>query len=269
MLTVTGERDLQRDPRYMYHAYRVFVEDSKNERTHRIFTMSTVYDYTAAEWFSDVRKSCRNLCGKILVGVWGEVGGNWHKNRAVGDPGDDPYLYLYICTGSQCLIYHLPEPGYDPPRCFNEFFSDPNVVSVGVGMKALKERMVLEQRLWMENTVDLGTLAFDGLERYDLDLGRYDLDQLAKAVLGKHMDVIRPDKKDLMWFDKTTDSPWDTHCFKVFSPEKVAYATLDAYLCFLIGIEIYDMIKERSISNSKKAKKNMKNMKNKNPKKKN
>ena len=264
---MTGEREILRDRRYIYHAYKVFVEDSKNERTHRIFTMSTVYDYTAAEWFLDVRKSCRNSHGKIVVGVWGEVAGDWYNNRACRHPAaDDPYSYLYICTGSQCMIYHLPEPGYHPPKCFAQFFTDPNVVAVSVGVEALRERMALEQRIWMKNVVDLGTLALEGLQRQDLDLGRYDLDQLAKAVLGKHMDVIRPGK-DMKWFDKDTSSVWDTHYFKVFTPEKVAYATLDAYLCFLIGTQLYDMIKDRSTS--KKDKKNRMNRKNKNPMKKN
>ncbi|RVX01509.1 hypothetical protein VitviT2T_009678 [Vitis vinifera] len=258
MLRITAKKDVVDDRRYVYHAYKVFVEDLKNERTHRIFTISTFCDFTAAKWFKEVLKSCRNSHGKIVVGVCAEVEADWLKNVACSDPGDDPYGILQLCIGSQCLIYQLPEPGDDPPRCVTEFFSDPNVVAVGVGMKTLAKRMLREQRLKMVNTVDLGTLAFEGLRREDLDLGRYDLDRLAKAVLGKHMDVVRPEK-DMKWYDRISHYDWYD---RVLTCEKAAYATVDPYLCFLIGTQLYDMIKDHSAPKKKKKNNKNKNKKN-------
>lgn len=127
-----------------------------------------------------------------------------------------------------------------------------------MGIKEKASKLEKDFGIKMKNVVDLNELAVKGMKREDLDLGRYDLDRLAKAVLGKRVDVVRPDekKKKIEWYvNNEKPSYW---CFPELKEEKVLFTTVDAYLCFLIGSELFDMIQAGS---SKKMKKEIKKKK--------
>ncbi|KAK9280924.1 hypothetical protein L1049_003815 [Liquidambar formosana] len=213
-MEITGEAIKSLDWNYSYDDYTVYVED------HRILTITTDCMWTTSKWIKDVLKSHRTKPGTVLVGLCVD---REHLNFTKGGFRDSPYQLLQLCIGSQCLLYHFPDPyDYETLKFLNDFFSDPRVVAMGVDMLSVAKKLKNDYGIMIKNPMDLRSLAIKGLRRDDLDLGRYDLDRLAKVVLGKHMDVVRPEKK--------------------VSCKKVKYATVDPYLCFLIGSELLDMI---------------------------
>ncbi|MBA0818685.1 hypothetical protein Gohar_019528, partial [Gossypium harknessii] len=155
-----------------------------------------------------------------------------------------PYELLHICIGSHCLLYHLNAPDlYKPPKFLAHFLSDPEVIVVGMGIKDKSSHLEKDFQVKIKNAVDLNELAVKGMKRDELDLGRYDLDRLAKAVLGKHMDVLRPGRK-IEWFKRKR--PY-YHSAEL-NDEKVMFTTADAYLCYRIGSQLFDMIHGKASS---------------------
>ncbi|KAK4372406.1 hypothetical protein RND71_007790 [Anisodus tanguticus] len=221
------------DPQWIYDAYNVYVGD------HRILTIVTDSYKTTTKWFNELlhKATPNNKHGCILVSVFADRDPdryhyNWDKKK-----GDDekPYHLLQVSTGSQCLLYRLPSPNDDRiPKAMKAFFADPRVMAVGVKMRGVINRLKIDHGITFANPVDLNKLAVKGLNRDDLDLGRYDLDRLAKTVLGKHWDVMRPVRR-LLWF-----LPWGRWWRDELNPEKVEYATVDPYLCFMISLRILE-----------------------------
>ena len=109
----------------------------------------------------------------------------------------------------------------------------------------------------VKNAVDLRGMAAEGLKKEGekLDLRRYDVDKLAKTVLGKHVDVVRPDEKVEWYLDDECWYYW-WELGREMNPEKVQFATIDAYLCYLLGSELHEMIhgNEDSFKSKKKKK---------------
>lgn len=64
-------------------------------------------------------------------------------------------------------------------------------------MEAIARKMERDHGIEIKNVVDLRSIAVEGLKKKGepLDLVRYDLDKLAVTKLGKHVDVVRPEKK--------------------------------------------------------------------------
>ncbi|KAM3358168.1 hypothetical protein P3S68_021099 [Capsicum galapagoense] len=113
-----------------------------------------------------------------------------------------PYNLLSVCTGSHCLLYRLPFPKYgdDPiPKALKAFFADPRVMAIGRKMRGVMKRLDEDFGIKFANPVDINILVVVGLERDELDLRNYDLNRLAMTVLGKHWDVIWPEKP-IEWF---------------------------------------------------------------------
>lgn len=117
----------------------------------------------------------------------------------------------------------------------------------------MAKQLEKEFEIKFEKVIDVHELAVKkiGQELLDLNVSKFDLDNMAKALLGKHMDVVRPEEK-AEWFTKTG--------------EKVKLATVDAYLCFLMGWELlYDADgckRNVSLALKQKMKKESKHLKN-------
>ncbi|MCD7460225.1 hypothetical protein HAX54_043113 [Datura stramonium] len=219
------------DTKWIYDPYNVYVDE------HRILSIVSGCYKTTTKWFKELQKTAsNNKHGCIHVAICVErdpemIQYHWNQpNRE-----ETPYNLLKVCTGSHCLLYRLPFPHDHPiPKAMKAFFTDPRVMTVGMNMRAVMMRLEADHGIKFANPVDINNLAVKGMQRDDLDLGRYDLNRLAKTVLGKHWDVIRP-VGPLPWF------PPGGHWWRdKFNPEKVEYATVDTYLCFMISSKILD-----------------------------
>ncbi|PON43197.1 Ribonuclease H-like domain containing protein [Parasponia andersonii] len=223
------EENHPKDHHYEHVAYTVHVDD------HRILTVATDCSRTLSQWLKNVLKSpCSNLKGgsgngTILVGL-----------SADRDGGHDESSYdlLSICVGSHCLIYHLPcRYDYSPnpaPKFLNRFFADRRVVVVGIGMAAVAGN------LEKHHGVKIGKGVKDLHDAVGKDDARkYDLDGLAKAVVGKHVDVARAEHK-VEWYMHHWYYYWKNRVprWKTMSLEKIKFSTVDSYLCYLIGSEL-------------------------------
>ncbi|XP_070013794.1 uncharacterized protein [Nicotiana sylvestris] len=228
------------DLEWDYDPYTVYVGE------HRILTLFSECYQTTTKWFQDLQKStANNKHGCLLVGVCADRNPDlmhWDiDTRRYPNPEKTPYHLLQLCIGSQCFLYRLPHPHYEHiPKALIAFFANPRVIAVGMNMRAVIKRLEDDHGIKFANPVDLNVLAVKGMKRDDLDLGRYDLDRLAKAVLGKHWDVIRPDER-VQWFSR-----WRSHWWNdTLDLKKVEYATVDPYLCFMIGSELLDMLDDK------------------------
>ncbi|XP_007051231.2 PREDICTED: uncharacterized protein LOC18613773 [Theobroma cacao] len=249
-MEISVEKINVKDANYFYDAYNVHVED------HRILTIVTYCEVTAGKWIKDSKKAynSKSLPNTVIVGLSVERHLDDYSRYGLRDT---PYQLLHLCIGSHCLIYHLPDR-YDyrdaPVKFLNSFLSDPKVVVVGMEIKEKASKLKRDFGVKIKNVVDLNELALKGMNRDELDLGRYDLDKLAKAVLGKHVDVVRPEKK-IEWF---ATGKWCHYYSDELSQEKVLFTTVDAYLCFWIGSELFDMIHGNDSSAAGSSKKNKK-----------
>ncbi|KAF1867818.1 hypothetical protein Lal_00050252 [Lupinus albus] len=132
------------------------------------------------------------------------------------------------------------------------FFENPGAIAVEMEMEAVVKNMARDHGIKIKNAVDLRALA------EQLDLARYDLNKVAITVLRKHVDVVRPEKK-VEWYDDY----WKRWSRKL-TTEKVRFATVDAYLCLLVGSGMYDVTvhgddeakaKKKNMEKAKKTKK--------------
>jgi hypothetical protein len=249
-ITVEMIKESLKDPYYHYNGYTIHVEN------HRILTVISGCDLTVSKWIKHVSKtnndSASSSSKKSLI-----VGVSTDKQYISGSKGSEnycPYNILPRCVGSHCLIYHLPHPEcYHTCKSLRDFFSNPKVIAVGVSIKPVAKQLEKEFEIKFEKVIDVHELAVKkiGQELLDLNVSKFDLDNMAKALLGKHMDVVRPEEK-AEWFTKTG--------------EKVKLATVDAYLCFLMGWELlYDADECKrnvSLALKQKMKKESKHLKN-------
>ncbi|XP_008226778.1 PREDICTED: uncharacterized protein LOC103326337 [Prunus mume] len=219
-------------------AYTVHVE------SHRILTVATFSEATVTKWLKQVFKFTKST---ILVGVAAEVDNTrgWLRKK------DPPYDMLCLTIGCHCLIYQYFDD--KPAGLLVSFLANPRVFAVGRDMANLCRKLKTDHGIEIRNAVDVNDLAVRGLGRDDLDLGRYGLDRLAKTVLGKKMDVVRPEE-ELFWHGEY-ESFWSMNC------EVVKFCTVDVYLCYLIGLELIDAID--GAADLKKMKKKKKNKKDK------
>ncbi|KAE9610215.1 hypothetical protein Lal_00006188 [Lupinus albus] len=225
--------DIPLDNNSRYYAYTLHVDD------HRILTVSTNSLQTLSKWLTDLLKStAKTNHHPIVVGISAECEIVEYTKRGIND---QPFDILTLCVGSQCLIYHLdsrdnPYESRDlrPNKPLRAFFDNPNVVAVGMEIDAVAKKLARHHGIEIKNAVDLRALAAKKEEH--LDLARYNLDKVAVTVLGKHFDVVRPEKK-VEWYE---DDIMKWNC--ELTVEKVQFATVDAYLCFLVGSEMNDVM---------------------------
>lgn len=256
-ISINKHVDIPFDNNSRYYSYTVHANH------HRILTIATTSSQTLSKWLNDFLKSTATTTNNnhMLVAVSAEH----HTKRGVKD---QPYDILTLCVGSHCLIYHLDtredvqfSRDNAPNKSLRAFFENPRVLAVGIDMEAIARKMERVHGIVIKNAVDLRSMAVERLKEKGepLDLARYDLDKLAVTVLGKHVDVVRPEKK-VEWYDD--DSIY--HCWwfeRELRLEKVQFATIDAYLCFLVGSELHSMIHGSGIENVIQAKSRKKNVK--------
>lgn len=110
-------------------------------------------------------------------------------------------------------------------------------MAVGMEMETISKKLEKDYGIKMKNTMDLRGMAVEGLKKAgeSLDLWRYDLDKLAKTVLGKHVDVDRPEGKVDFYY-------YYWYNIRDVMVEKAEIATIDAYISFLIGSHLHDLI---------------------------
>lgn len=225
---------------HRYQAYTVHVDD------HRILTVVTFSDQILSKWLNDLLKATKNSNNNhpLLVAVSAEC----ESKRGLRD---GPYDILILCVASHCIMYHLPE-GEAAPKSLRAFFENRRVVAVGMEMEAVARKLEREHGIAMKNAVDVRGLAVEGLKKEGehLDLWRYDLDKLAKTVLGKHVDVVRPlHKVDWYCFDYSHYYWWWE---RELTLDKVQLVTVDSYLFFLLGSHLHRKINDSSDSKKKK-----------------
>lgn len=221
------------DTKWIYDPYNVYVDE------HRILTIVSGNYKTITKWFEGVqiKTAPNNKHGFIFVTICVERDpGRSMYYWETPNREETPYHLLQVCTGSHCLLYHLPSPNsYDEPvpKAMKAFFADPRVVVIGMKMRAIKKRFDADFDIKFANPVDINILAEIGMQRHDLDLRHYDLNRLSMTVLGKYWDVIRPEKP-IVWFP-------EGHWWREgLNHEKVKYATVDPYLCFMVSSKILD-----------------------------
>lgn len=247
--------------RSVHDLYTVHV-DSK-----RILTVSTHDDGIATKWLNEVLRSTASntkplnpngtfKSDSIFVGLVADSENEWN---GPGCLRDYPYELLTLCVGSHCLMYHLPFPQHnETPKLVKAFFQNPRVVVLGTDMANVAKKLKKLNGIEIRNAVDLNELSIQGLKRDDLDLGRYNLDRLAMTVLGKHFDVIRPEKKLYDWWTYVKDS----YEGERLCDEKVKFSTVDTYLCLVIGTTLLEAIHgARSSPTTTTTKKKEKNIK--------
>uniref|UniRef100_M1A2Q8 3-5 exonuclease n=1 Tax=Solanum tuberosum TaxID=4113 RepID=M1A2Q8_SOLTU len=221
------------ESRWIYDPYNVYVDE------HRILTVVTGNYKTVAKWIKEVQNTAPNSKhGFIFVTICVERDPDMSGNHwEIKDGEDYPYDLLQVCTGSHCLLYRLPFPKYDDdpiPKAMKDFFADPRVMVIGMKMRRIMNRLDADFDIKFANPVDINILAELGLQRHDLDLRHYDLNRLSMTVLGKYWDVIRPEKP-IAWFPQ--EARWWRD---PMNPEKIKYATVDPYLCFMVSSKILD-----------------------------
>ncbi|KAE8723428.1 hypothetical protein F3Y22_tig00012385pilonHSYRG00007 [Hibiscus syriacus] len=219
-----------RDPYYIYDAYTVKVGSD-----HRILTIVTSSELTVTKWLKQAIKIRNNSClpNKLVVGFSIELKPEYKHYFRVRHTCY--YGLIILCIGAHCLIYLLYHPGDLRPKFLISFLENPRVVVVGMGIEAKASRLERDFRVKIQNAVDLNIG------------GKYDLDGLVLAVLGKDGVHVRF-KKMTEWF-KTSGELTDA---------KVLHSTADAHLYFRIAFKLYDMnhgSESKSNNNKKKGKK--------------
>ncbi|PHT59821.1 hypothetical protein CQW23_02184 [Capsicum baccatum] len=227
------------DTKWIYDPYNVYVDEQ------RILTIVTNNHKTVTKWFNELQKTpSNNKHGCIFVTICVERDPYMVSSYHYDEPNRDrtPYSLLSVCTGSQCLLYRLPFANkskyrYDDdpiPKALKAFFADPRVMVIGRKIRGVMKRLDEDFDIKFANPVDINILADVGLERDELDLRNYDLNRLSMTVLGKHWDVIWPEKP-IEWFP--VGGRWWS---EKMNPEKVKYATVEPYVCFMVSAEILD-----------------------------
>ncbi|KAF5744225.1 hypothetical protein HS088_TW08G00823 [Tripterygium wilfordii] len=237
----------------VYDTYTVYVEG------HRILVtvVHSEHAASAGKWLKEALKiQNTRLRDTVVVGVI--AGHDLHYGFLNKDLRTTPYDLIQLCIGSHCLLYFLPwkykakETGL---KFMNNFLSQPKVFAVGMNIKVVAKRLEQDFHVKVENPVDLNELAVRGMNRDDLDLVRYDLDRLAKLVLGKGFDVERPNYYLEWYYRRRWVVLGELFYHEELNPEKVKFASVDTYFCFLIGSQLLETIHLKKKNENKAAEK--------------
>ncbi|XLR17166.1 hypothetical protein S83_045104 [Arachis hypogaea] len=221
-----------------HYPYTVYADDQ------RVLCINTTSSQTLSKWLTNLLKSTPKNT-PVIVG------------RGVKDHG---YDFISLCIGSHCLLYPLllqadSYKAKQNPRPLCDFFVNPRVIAVGMEIEKVKAKMEKHHGIELKKALDLRAMAVEGMKEVGekVDLWRYNLDKLAKTVLGKHFDVVRPEDK-LDWYDEESSCCY----YNVYTDEKTMFISIDTYLCYLISFELHSMIhgyeagKSQDSSKSKK-----------------
>ncbi|GMN52227.1 hypothetical protein TIFTF001_021363 [Ficus carica] len=242
-ITVTSAMEPD-DRKNGYDAYSVHISD------HRILTIVTASDNNLSKWLKNVLKSSPNTKSgdTILVGIsaYRQTGGDF-----------SPFNLLSLCVGSHCLFYRFPNLCYDDkfnPKSLNAFFQNPRVVAVGFDAVSLAKKLEKLHGITIKNAVDVRDVPNRGLPNLNVDFRRRNLDEIARAVIGRHMEVIRPEKKTVPWFTHHyTYYYYNPLVPKTLTDDQIKFSTLDPYLSFLIAFELIEAVNDASSPAAKDA----------------
>jgi len=100
-------------------------------------------------------------------------------------------------------------------------------------MRSVTKKLEVEAGIKFGRVADLMEI---GEERMGVKIMRFcrGLDELAKAVLGSEVRLVRPDEKQIEWFTERSSCWW----YEELTDEKVKYATVDAYLSYMTGYQL-------------------------------
>lgn len=266
-MDLTAVKLKNEDINYSHEDYTVHVG------THRILTVTTRCYYTATKWITEVQKFYRNKSGPLLVGLHpstNTLNPTYYRENTTTNPKKIPYDLLTLCIGSNCLLYHLPNPyDYNTPNAFLDFFANPNVIVVGVNMSSFAKKLDEIHEIKITHKMDLNEMAervmVGGKKEYP-GLGGCSLDRLAEVVCGGDVWVDRPEG-EVEWY--VDDGRRWFYCGgdgAELTCEKVKYATLDAYFCYMVGDELLRKMRESASSASSSSKKEKKKNKKKSEK---
>ncbi|KAF5177116.1 hypothetical protein FRX31_033297 [Thalictrum thalictroides] len=224
-----------------YELFNVHVDDK------RILTLFTECNSVMRKWVSELQKANRNNKNKypLIVGMCVDRDLEYMKKGLK----DNPYDIIALCTGSNCLIYSLPDGvhcggGYgsnEVPKILKEFLSDCNVIFVGMDIGDVAKKLEKNQELKVERYVDIRCLGEKVLGYWMRHMKEFSLDQITKLMLDKRMDVER------LNFDKWRD--FDYRRFDI-NKDYVKYLTVDAYFLHEMATKYVDITTELA-SNSK------------------
>ncbi|KAL3655066.1 hypothetical protein CASFOL_000852 [Castilleja foliolosa] len=192
--------------------YRVFV-DEENE----IETLVTRNASVVELWINKNIERVFTRLRSLIVGLCIQ----WRPKSKSGERC--PVATLQLSFGKYCLIYQILESGNCIPDRLRAFLGDPKYTFVGVGVENNVNRLRAYCGLKVANARELNLWAAFKLDRKGL--GKAGLERLVKEILG--VEMKRPKEIKL--------SLWDS---PELSLHQVAYASLDAYFSFEIGVRL-------------------------------
>ncbi|CAN0899981.1 Bifunctional 3'-5' exonuclease/ATP-dependent helicase WRN [Linum grandiflorum] len=173
---------------------------------HTIQTTVTSTPSVVRKWVRHSIHIHRYLRRKLVVGL----GVQWRA------PYNTSASTLQLCVGSRCLIFQLRHARGQIPRILERFLEDPDVTFVGI-------RNHSDGRMLRKHGLEVATL----LDLCDVADGRnLSMEGLAERVLG-YEGVCKCVSVGM--------SNWNA---KRLSDEQVLYASVDAVVSFLVGVEL-------------------------------
>ncbi|RHN73040.1 putative DNA helicase [Medicago truncatula] len=200
--------DLGRDRYENLRTYHVYIHESQiNFEVTVTATASVVTNWlrTMLDHHLQYLRNCN-----LVVGL----GVQW-TNRNLDPPADT----LQLCIGGSCLIFHLSRADMIPVSLCN-FLRHPKNTFVGFWNAADRRKLErFDHRLQMwKNPQDLRNYEFNGEA-----LSRLSMDEIVRKCLGFKVDQSI----------EVGRSNWNQENLYA---HQVAYASIDAYFAFLIGI---------------------------------
>ncbi|PIA60832.1 hypothetical protein AQUCO_00300395v1 [Aquilegia coerulea] len=225
-----------------YELFNVHVGDK------RILTLFTESNSVMKKWVSELQKANRKNKSNypLIVGMCVDRELEYLKKGLK----DNPYDVIVFCTGSNCLIYSLPDGehyggGYgsnEVPKVLKEFLADSKAIFVGMDIADVSKKLEKDQELKVERSVDIRCLGEKVLDLWMRHMKEFNLDQIAEMMLDERMDFERSDI-----FDKWRDR--DSRGFEI-NRDYAKYLTVDAFLLHEMATKYVD-ITTKLVSNSK------------------
>ena len=221
----------------IWHTYVVNIGEE--------FMINTTWVVHDEEHLSFCIGEIREIYGKkknLVVGLCADTshryGGGLYNYT--GKAKDDPFQLLQLCVGSHCILYNLDDVNYSrrgfmtniKHKVLKGFLYDKYTTVVGVGIKEVAEKLERETGVIIKNPVELRKLAEAGKSLKGNNVSGSKLADLAKLVLGEHMQFVKP-KKTTWWSDKD-----DAYGDPLLSKDLIMYATVEAFLAYEIGSKL-------------------------------
>ncbi|KAM7273417.1 hypothetical protein ACFE04_028081 [Oxalis oulophora] len=202
----------------------------------KILTMVSDSDQILAKWLKEAKRFTNNTKrpNTIVVTLSGH-------NINCPEPRRRPFDLLVLSVPSSCFMFlpdveyccvsrdHVPKLSPRSTKLLEDFLQSRNVTVVGVGIETLVKKMDSLHGIKIANAVDLRELA----EKHEI-LDK-DLVGLSKSVLGKDL----PEQKKIKWCFPGWNDPY------YLMPQKVMYATAEAYFTFQIASALIAKKKEK------------------------